>query len=108
MLASLESGASIGKPAQNDWERSKQFRSMIASFARAGVPCVKNTPSSSSKVDTADDQPVEWAQQQNETMNLLHSGRPMLMPFKEEIVKFQILKKQIENDLKMKVKNDTL
>jgi carboxylesterase type B len=88
------------KPKPDDWERSKQFRSMIASFARTGVPTVENTPSSS-KGDTAvADQPVEWVQH-SETMNLLHSGRPVSMPFKEEILKFQVFKEQIKKDLKI-------
>jgi len=91
-------GGVNGKPTPDDWERAKQFQNMIVSFARTGVPTVE--PTASSGGNTAGEPAVEWVQHK-ETMNLLHSGRPVSMPFKEEILKFQVFKEQIKTDLKI-------
>merc|ERR1712232_668267 len=77
-------GGVNGKPTPDDWERAKRFQNMIVSFARTGVPTVE--PTASSGGNTAGSA-VEWVQHK-ETMNLLNSGRPVSMPFKEELLKF--------------------
>jgi len=70
-------------PSQEDCRRSSQFQNMIVSFARSGKPIVDG---------------LEW-KRQSEIMNLMAS--PEAQPFKEEIVAFQDLKRQIVADLKI-------